>query len=299
MADFEELLRSEVARRRDDFTPAGDLTDRIHARVTKRRRQRQAVLGAAGAGLAAVVVAGVLLASPSSHQTVETADDHDASTTTAVTAPTTGGDETASTTEPTSAPTTTASPDAPGDDGAGSGSAGGDEGPGSTTAGSSEGPSPTTTARAGTTTTETGDMLLAPDGDTPAAGTCGSFTGTVVEVVLNPDIPSPRCVEVTADQRLQVRNAAGESVTVTFAGSTVALGDGDTHVFDQPFGDYLAPGVHRVTASIYGDSGAEIWLKPCADVRPARPRRQRPGDHRAPDRLSQPSVGGGGVRRSR
>ena len=69
-------------------------------------------------------------------------------------------------------------------------------------------------------------------------------------------------MEVTADQRLQVRNSTGESVTVTFAGSSVVLDDGQTHLYDQPFGDYLAPGVHRVSVSFYGDSGPEVWLKP-------------------------------------
>jgi hypothetical protein len=44
--------------------------------------------------------------------------------------------------------------------------------------------------------------------------------------------------------------------------SSVPLNDGDAHLFPQPFGDYLAPGVHRVAASIYGGSGAEIWLRP-------------------------------------
>jgi hypothetical protein len=259
MADFEELLRSEIARHRDDFTPSEDFGERIHARVAKRRRQRRALAGAVGVGLASVVAAGALLASPSSHQTVEVAGDHDRSTTTAVTSSETGDDDATSTTEPTETPSTSGSPDATHDI---TGEAGGTGQPGSTTAGSSDGSSPATTEGAGTTTTETGDMLLAPDGDTPAAGTCGSFSGTVVEIVLNPDIPSPRCVEVTADQRLQVRNAAGETVTVSFAGSSATLGDGVTHLFDQAFGDYLAPGVHRVSASIYGDSGAEIWLKP-------------------------------------
>jgi hypothetical protein len=270
MADFEELLRSEIARHRDDFTPSEDLTERIHARVAKRRRQRRAVVGAAGAGLAAVVVAGVLLASPSSDQRVEVADDHERSTTTAMAPPTTGEEGATPTTESTEAPPTTDSPDAtsdpsgePGGSGTGGTGGSGEAGqPGSTTAGSPDGSSPPTTSGPRTTTTETNDILVAPGSDTPAAGTCGSATGSVVEVVLNPDIPSPRCMRVTADQRLQVRNAAGETVTVTFAGFSVTLDDGETHRFNQPFGDYLAPGVHRVSASIYGESGAEIWLPP-------------------------------------
>jgi hypothetical protein len=81
-------------------------------------------------------------------------------------------------------------------------------------------------------------------------------------VVLNPDIPSPRCVKVTATQRLRLRNSTGESVTVTFAGSSTTLASGQTHLYDQAFGDYLAPGVHRVSVSFYGDSGPEIWLQP-------------------------------------
>lgn len=99
-----------------------------------------------------------------------------------------------------------------------------------------------------------------PDAETPAAGTCGEPTEPVVEVVVNPDIPSPRCVRVTTDQRLQIRNATDQPATVSLAHHSATIAPGETALFDQPFGDYLQPGVHRITMSTYGSSGAEVWL---------------------------------------
>jgi len=105
--------------------------------------------------------------------------------------------------------------------------------------------------------------LEPPDADLPAAGICAGTDTSVVEVVLNADVPSPRCTEVTADQRLVVRNATTDAVTVTLADFRVTVAPGESELLDRPFGDYLAPGVHRVsTGALYGGSGPEIWLKP-------------------------------------
>ena len=40
------------------------------------------------------------------------------------------------------------------------------------------------------------------------------------------------------------------------------LEPGESVTFDQPFGDYLAPGVHTLAVSLYGGSGPQLWLKP-------------------------------------
>lgn len=112
-----------------------------------------------------------------------------------------------------------------------------------------------------TAPTSTPTTLKPPDADMPTAGTCGTADIEVVEVVVNPDIPSPRCVQVTADQRLQIRNATDQPATVSLAQHSATLAPGETTLFDQPFGEYLEPGVHRVSMSTYGESGAEIWLQ--------------------------------------
>jgi cytoskeletal protein RodZ len=139
--------------------------------------------------------------------------------------------------------------------------------PSSTTTTSSTGSAtststPTTSA---TTVAPPAGSLEPPDADVPAAGVCAraDTSVVVVEVVLDPDVPSPRCTEVTADQRLVVRNATTEAVTVTLADFRVTVAPGESELLDRPFGQYLAPGVHRVsTGALYGGSGPEIWLKP-------------------------------------
>jgi hypothetical protein len=126
----------------------------------------------------------------------------------------------------------------------------------STTAAGGEAPSTTTTVPASTPST-----LKPPDADAPAAGTCGTSQDEVVEVTINPDIPSPRCVQVTADQRLRIVNRADQPCDVSLAQFSATLQPGESTDFDMPFGDYLEPGVHRVGMSIYGSSGAEVWLQ--------------------------------------
>lgn len=107
-----------------------------------------------------------------------------------------------------------------------------------------------------------------PEATAPAAGGCARFAGSQVLVVINPDVPSPRCTIVTAAQHLVVRNNTGElgqtprTVKVNWADyAPRTLAPGASTTYPQPFGSYLLPGVHRVQASVYGSSGAEIWLQ--------------------------------------
>ncbi|MGH9245543.1 MAG: hypothetical protein ACRD29_14755 [Acidimicrobiales bacterium] len=121
-------------------------------------------------------------------------------------------------------------------------------------------PDPTTTSPPTSTTPTTRKPA---DADTPAAGVCPENLGpVVVEVVIHPDIPSPRCTQVTAEGRLQVQNDSGQEVTVALADFEAVLAPGAAELFDRPFGEYLEPGVHRVRVSLYGESGPEIWLMP-------------------------------------
>jgi hypothetical protein len=160
-------------------------------------------------------------------------------------------------------PGTTVPADA-GGAGTGSGSEGGagttgQAGSGSgTTSGAPEATTPPTTAGR-TTTSETLDVLLAPDDGGPA-DTCVAATGSIVEIVLYAEAPSPQCVQVTADQRLRVRNSADKTVTVSLAGLSATIDPGGAYLSDVTFGALLDPGVYQMSVSIYGGSGPDIWL---------------------------------------
>jgi hypothetical protein len=146
-------------------------------------------------------------------------------------------------------------------------------------AGGSVGPATTATAQLTTTATGTSsatptvsqNSLVPADYKQPVAGGCLGATGSIATVDANPDVPSPRCIVVRADQRLRVVNTTnihgtiGKPITVTFANYPPRVVQvGQATVFDRPVGDYLAVGVHRVhIAPLYGAgaSGAEVWLK--------------------------------------
>ena len=111
--------------------------------------------------------------------------------------------------------------------------------------------------------------LSPPDADNPAAGVCGAADGALVTVVANPDTPAPRCLIVTANQRLRVVNDSngfgqpGKPMTVRFAGFALRAVPGEATLFDRPLGELIAPGVHYIRISLYpGTGGAEVWLKP-------------------------------------
>lgn len=251
MADFEERLRAAVTEQGDGFAPSDDLPDRIRSRVARRRRQQRLLTGglAAGAATAALLV-GVLVSRPGDDDgdRLETAGDRTTSTSTTTAEPTSTTEDTTpttstgpeTTTSATTGTTTTATP--------------------SVTPSTTDQPRPPGQGPSTTSSSTTEADLRPADSPTPAAGACGNVAGAVIEITINPDVPSPRCVQARPDQSLRVRNAAGEPVDVSFGGRSARLADGASEAFPQPFGEYLAPGVHRVSASIYGGSGAEIYL---------------------------------------
>lgn len=104
--------------------------------------------------------------------------------------------------------------------------------------------------------------LSPPEGYAPAAGVCPGVPGDLVTVEMHPDVPVPRCSAITETQRLRVVNATDQVAEVRVAPFTTTLAPGEAHTFDTPFGNYLAPGVHTITMSVYpGSGGAELWLK--------------------------------------
>lgn len=254
MDELASRLRAEANRRAGEIKPAGDLPERIHARVARRRRQRRLRTGTLAAGaLAAAIAVGVLTRTPHDGA-LDTANDPDHDAPTQSTVPSTteptrpARDRDTKVTRPRATGTTVPDPVSE-----------------TETTGDPTGPQPSAPAPgpapSSTTTTSPPD-LRPPDSQQPAAGTCSEASQAAVEIVLNPDVPAPRCAKVGPGQTLSVRNATDQEVHVTFAGRSATIAPGGIGAFDQPFGDYLQPGVHRLTASLYGSSGAEIWLTP-------------------------------------
>lgn len=103
------------------------------------------------------------------------------------------------------------------------------------------------------------EPLATPHAQEPAAGICASPEGEIVKVILNSDMPDPRCTIVSADQKLDVVNHTQSVLEVSIGRFTATLEPGVDTLFDTPFGEYLAPGVHQVQVSPC--CGAELWLK--------------------------------------
>ena len=95
--------------------------------------------------------------------------------------------------------------------------------------------------------------------DSPAAGICAEFDTETVTVTIYPDIPDPRCSLIQPEQKLEVVNAREETLLVSIGRLETELGPGESYLFDQPFGEYLAPGVHQIM--VQPCCGAELWLK--------------------------------------
>lgn len=111
-----------------------------------------------------------------------------------------------------------------------------------------------------TVSTTPSPRLKAPDAPSPAAGICARAVGAVAMFQINVDAPSPRCEVVKLAQRLQVVNKMDRPVRVRLAHISVRLGPQQDLTIDQPFGTYLAPGVHDLAISAYAGGGAELWL---------------------------------------
>lgn len=110
----------------------------------------------------------------------------------------------------------------------------------------------------------TAKTVIAADSPTPASGYCPQTT----TVELDPDVPNPRCIQVTASQSWKIVNKLGKDVTVDDGAARTAVAAGATASFD--FTKYsFAAGVHTLlvstggtlSSSVYGDSGPEVWVK--------------------------------------
>lgn len=94
-----------------------------------------------------------------------------------------------------------------------------------------------------------------PDSDTPAAGICAETDDGIVQIrILDPPPPDPRCLQVTADQRLSVLNDTENEIRVRLAHYDRLVPPGGETTLELPMGEYLAPGVHSLSPA------GEIWL---------------------------------------
>lgn len=103
--------------------------------------------------------------------------------------------------------------------------------------------------------------LATPVADSPASGVCELAQGQEATIEIRPDMPSPRCVQVTQAQHLKVVNRTNVMVQIRLAQFMAQLQPGGEYSITAPFGSYLMPGVHVVLTSAYGGaSGPELWL---------------------------------------
>ncbi|NJD58193.1 MAG: hypothetical protein C3F13_16660 [Anaerolineales bacterium] len=107
--------------------------------------------------------------------------------------------------------------------------------------------------------TQTPALLATPYAQQPAAGICASPDGQAVVITLNPDIPDPRCSKARPDQKLMVINRTQASLLVSIGKFEDLLPPGGQFTVDEPFGEYLAAGVHQLSVSPC--CSAEIWLE--------------------------------------
>ena len=106
--------------------------------------------------------------------------------------------------------------------------------------------------------TATRSLLAPPDSQEPAAGICAEGEGAVVSVEINPDVPSPRCVQVNVGQRIRVLNRTDTAVELKLGYLSARVDPGAEYTFAPLAGAFLLPGVHVLHAAPY--SGPEIWL---------------------------------------
>lgn len=111
-------------------------------------------------------------------------------------------------------------------------------------------------------TSPTTETTLAPsESPGPAAGACADAPGSFAAFTMAVDVPMPRCLQVTAEQRLQLTSVFDHAIDVSIGGITATLQPGETKTVGPPFGSYLATGVHVAHSGAYGGSGPEVWLR--------------------------------------
>jgi hypothetical protein len=84
--------------------------------------------------------------------------------------------------------------------------------------------------------------------------------GELVTLEISPDVPSPRCARVTADQRLEVVNRTQVVIVVKIAGYEAQLEPGGAYRIEAAIGSYLEAGVHWLKIQDHAANAPELWL---------------------------------------
>ncbi len=94
----------------------------------------------------------------------------------------------------------------------------------------------------------------------PAAGICSVDEAVIVEVVLGPDVPMPRCVVMSGDHWLRIVNA-GDATHVALGAWQLDLEAGATVTSELPVGAYADPGVRSVEVARFGGTGPQLRIR--------------------------------------
>ncbi|MGA2910538.1 MAG: hypothetical protein ABSE04_01915 [Candidatus Microgenomates bacterium] len=103
--------------------------------------------------------------------------------------------------------------------------------------------------------------LIPADSQAPAASSCNSVQGDVISVTLNPDVPNPRCVIISANQKLTLVNGTSQLISLDYDSYVSKISPGSNYTFPVVASLFLAPGVHVIKTSLYSGSGPEVWLQ--------------------------------------
>jgi hypothetical protein len=94
-----------------------------------------------------------------------------------------------------------------------------------------------------------------------AAGVCTTEKEPVVTVVLEGDVPNPRCTVIHGSQQLRVENHVTQTVHATLGPLAMVLPPGSSLTIKEKFDTFLRPGGHTMKADIYASSGTEFRLE--------------------------------------
>lgn len=109
----------------------------------------------------------------------------------------------------------------------------------------------------GSSTTARGSNAATAAPCDPGAGHVDAAT---IEVVLQSDVPSPRCVRAQANERLRVLNGTSDEITISLKDRGAQIPPGGSHIYDEPLRSWLVNGAHCLSASLYPDGCVEIHI---------------------------------------
>ncbi len=94
-----------------------------------------------------------------------------------------------------------------------------------------------------------------------AAGICLSPKGAIATVTLETDVPNPRCLSVSGQQRLRVLNNFREDMTVQLGKLRLVIAAGGEGSMQESFDRYLQPGGHYMTVSANGRNAYNVEIR--------------------------------------